>query len=171
MLGVRHELQTHGFKIHEQRVGRRVVGPSRLAVKVSRIDVLGSEVTAVKHQITANFAYAARTQAAQHQPEVFQRHPRVAVALEYEIADEHITLQQTGGVDLGCPLIRRAELVERGKGSEQLDGGCGVQRALVSDCDERSFGSDVLDVDADTRFRNAGLCQRLCYREWQPRYM
>ena len=57
----RQQAQGDGFEIHHQRIGSHVVGPRRLRIKVGRVGFRQCKGTAIKHQVTANFAHPTAT--------------------------------------------------------------------------------------------------------------
>ncbi|MCY1553469.1 hypothetical protein D9M68_899550 [compost metagenome] len=87
-------------------------------------------MAAVEHQITGYLAHAVGAQVAQQQPELLHVQLGVAAALEKQVAIQHAVFQLAVGIELGFPLVRRAEQFQCGIGGHQLHGRCRVDRDI-----------------------------------------
>ncbi|MNY09193.1 hypothetical protein D3C86_1420960 [compost metagenome] len=85
-------------------------------------------MAAVEHQVAAYLLHAVGAQVAQQQPELFHVQLGVTAAFEKQIAVQHAVFQLAVGVELGFPLVRRAEQLQCGKGGHQLHGRGRVDR-------------------------------------------
>ena len=159
-LGVRHEGELHRLEIDQQRVGPGVVGAGRLLVETRGVVIGGGEIGAVEHEIAADFAQPPAAQVAQQQPEIFQRELGIAPAFQHEIAFEHAAAQRAGRIGLGHPLEGGAEQLERGIGSDELDGGRRIHRARGAGCEERALRADLVHVERGRVLGNFGLGER-----------
>ena len=120
-VGARDEAQC--LEVDQQGVGGdqiRFVGVAAVIVEGRQSGLV--EVAAVKYQVAAYLVHTVGAQVAEQQPEALHVQLGVATAFEEQVAVQHAVFQRTVGVELGFPLVRRAEQLQRGKGGHQLHG-------------------------------------------------
>ncbi|MDR6213942.1 hypothetical protein QE399_001631 [Paracidovorax wautersii] len=122
----------HGdrLEVEQQRIGRGVVGPQRLAVEQRGI-VLGQlEGGAVEHDVAHDHLHALRPQPLHQQPQALDHQLRIALALDVHVALQAAALGLGVQVDRRFPDESGAQQVQRGIGGDQLHHRRGVGRHL-----------------------------------------
>ncbi|MNJ18403.1 hypothetical protein D3C77_127030 [compost metagenome] len=121
--------KAQGLEVDQQGVG---LDQERLVFVAAVIIELGQhglhEVAAVEHQVAADGLHPVGAQVAHQQPELFHVQFRVTATLEVEVALQGAVTQRAVAVELGLPLVSRAEQLQGRIGGDQLHGRGRVDR-------------------------------------------
>ena len=122
---IRREGEHQGAVVHQKRVGCRVVGAQRLAIKTPRVGRPQRKSTAVDHDVPFNLVDTQALYAPHQQPQPLHHEFGVALALDIDVAVEHhvagFGLAFVVQVNRRVPGIGRAQGVQCRKGRHQLD--------------------------------------------------
>ncbi|MNC21178.1 hypothetical protein D3C75_691470 [compost metagenome] len=117
------------LEVDQQRVG---LDQERLVIVVAVVIELRQlrlhEEGFIQHQVAGDLGHAVGAQVAHQQPEFFHVQLRIAATLEVEVAVENAATEGAVGVELGFPLVVRAEHFQRRVGGDQFHGRCRVDR-------------------------------------------
>ena len=121
--------KAQGLEIDHQGIGldqKRLVFIIAVVVKHRQMRLF--EEAAIQNQVAAHLLHAIGPQVAHQQPEFFHVELGIAATLEVQVALQDAIVQGAVGVELGFPLMGRAEHFKGGVGGDQLHGGGRVHR-------------------------------------------
>ena len=123
--------KAQGFEVDHQSVGfdqERLVFV--IAVIVEHRQLRLFEEIAIQYQVAGDLLHAVGPQIAHQQPELLHVELGVAAALEVQVALQNTVVQGAVGVELGFPLVGRAEHFQSCIGGHQFHGRRRVHRHI-----------------------------------------
>ena len=157
---VRDEVHREGVEIHEQRIGRDVVGPPGLVVKIAGIARGDGKRAAVEHDVAIDVPHALALQAPEHQPQALGHELRIALAADVDLALERAVAERALHIDRRLPRVARAQQLQRRVGGHELHHRGGVAHRLAMPGQARVGALHRQHDGGEGVLRHLGLPQR-----------